>query len=94
MDTLKSKAVVLRGIEEYGVEEVTVDPPKAGEVRIKMAATGVCGSDLSAITAGIPVIYPLVLGHEGAGIVESVANSVSNLEAGDHVALSFVPSCG
>ncbi len=94
MSVLKSKAVILRGVGEYGVEEVTVDPPKAGEVRVKMAATGVCGSDLSAINANLAVIYPLVLGHEGAGVVESVGEGVTHLEPGDHVALSFVPFCG
>lgn len=88
------KAVVAHGLNDYGVEEVTLDPPKAGEVLIKMKATGICHSDLSVINGTIPVPFPMVLGHEGAGVVEELGEGVTNVAVGDHVALSFVPHCG
>jgi S-(hydroxymethyl)glutathione dehydrogenase/alcohol dehydrogenase len=88
------KAVVAHGLNDYSVEDVTLDPPKANEVLVKMKATGVCHSDLSVINGTIPVAFPMVLGHEGAGIVEQVGANVTNVEEGDHVTLSFVPNCG
>jgi S-(hydroxymethyl)glutathione dehydrogenase/alcohol dehydrogenase len=88
------KAVVVNAIKEYSVEEVTLDPPKAGELLVKMKATGVCRSDLSVINGTIPMQTPIVIGHEGAGIVEEVGEGVTQFEIGDHVVLSFVPFCG
>ncbi len=88
------KAVVARGLNDYAVEEVTLDPPKADEVLVKIKATGICHSDLSVINGTIPVAFPMVLGHEGAGVVEEVGENVTNVVPGDHVALSFVPNCG
>ncbi len=90
----KMKAVVARGLNDYAVEEVTLDPPKAHEVLIKMKATGICHSDLSVINGTIPVAFPMILGHEGAGVVEEVGEGVTNVKPGDAVALSFVPNCG
>jgi S-(hydroxymethyl)glutathione dehydrogenase/alcohol dehydrogenase len=89
-----AKAVVVRGLNEYSVEEVTVDPPKAGEIKVKMKATGVCHSDLSMINGTIPCTMPVVIGHEGAGIVEELGDGVTQFEVGDHVVLSFIPFCG
>lgn len=89
-----SKAVVVRALNEYAVEEVTVDPPKAGEIKVKMKATGVCHSDLSMINGTIPASMPVVIGHEGAGIVEELGEGVTQFEVGDHVVLSFIPFCG
>ncbi|MBV1877616.1 MAG: Zn-dependent alcohol dehydrogenase [Pseudomonadales bacterium] len=91
---IKMKAVVTRGLNEYAVEEVTLDPPKAGEVLVKILATGVCHSDLSVINGTIPVAFPMVLGHEGAGVVEELGEGVTKFAVGDHVVLSFVPNCG
>lgn len=88
------KAVVFRGEGKFGVEEVTLDPPKAGEVKIKMGATGVCHSDLSVINGVLPLPSPMVLGHEGAGTVAELGEGVTGLEVGDHVVLSFIPQCG
>lgn len=88
------KAVVARGLNDYAVEEVTLDPPKADEVLVKIKATGICHSDLSVINGTIPVAFPMVLGHEGAGIVEEVGANVTNVAPGDHVTMSFVPNCG
>ena len=88
------KAVVCTGLNQISVEDVTLDPPKAGEVRVKMAATGVCHSDLSATNGTIPMGLPVVLGHEGAGTIMEVGAGVTNVAPGDSVILTFVPNCG
>ena len=76
------------------IEPVTVDGPKRGEVMVKLGACGVCHSDLSAITGTIALPLPLVLGHEGAGVVEEAGEGVSGLMKGDHVIFSFIYMCG
>ncbi len=88
------KALITRDVDQYGVEEVTLDGPKAGELRIKMGATGVCHSDLSVINGTLPLGKPMVLGHEGAGVVSEIGEGVLGFEVGDHVVLSFAPACG
>jgi S-(hydroxymethyl)glutathione dehydrogenase / alcohol dehydrogenase len=88
------KAVVVHELNRIAVEQVELDPPKAGEVKIKMAAAGVCHSDLSVINGTIPHPLPAVLGHEGAGVVEQVGEGVTHVKPGDHVIMSFVPNCG
>jgi len=88
------KAVVTSENDKFAVEEVTLDPPKAGELKIKMAATGVCRSDLSVINGSLPLPKPLVLGHEGAGVVDEVGEGVAGFAVGDPVVLSFNPACG
>jgi S-(hydroxymethyl)glutathione dehydrogenase / alcohol dehydrogenase len=88
------KAVVCTGLNQISVEDVVLDPPKAGEVKVKMTATGVCHSDLSATNGTIPMAPPLVLGHEGAGTVVEVGAGVTNVAPGDSVILTFVPNCG
>jgi S-(hydroxymethyl)glutathione dehydrogenase/alcohol dehydrogenase len=88
------KALVYTEATKYSVEEVRLDAPKAGELKIKMAATGVCRSDLSVIKGVIPLPAPMILGHEGAGTVEEIGEGVSGFETGDPVVLSFVPACG
>jgi len=91
----KAKAAVCRSHNEaVVVEQITVDPPKRGEATVKLAACGVCHSDLSAITGTIALPLPLVLGHEGAGVVEAVGEDVSGLAKGDHVVFSFIYMCG
>jgi len=76
------------------VEEVDLDEPKRGEVRVRMAASGVCHSDLSVITGIMPAKLPCVLGHEGAGIVERLGEGVEHLKEGDRVMLAWVTPCG
>ena len=76
------------------VEDVDVDPPRAGEVAIRMAASGVCHSDLHVVDGIHPHPRPAILGHEGAGVVEAVGPGVTGLAAGDHVILSWLPHCG
>lgn len=88
------KALVTTENEKYSVEEVSLDPPKAGEIKIKMKATGVCRSDLSVINGTLPLPKPMVLGHEGAGVVDEIGEGVTGFEVGDHIVLSFVPNCG
>ena len=91
----KSKAVLCRELNQpIVVEEIFVDPPKRGEVTVKIAACGVCHSDLSAVNGTIPLPPPLVLGHEGAGEVVEVGEGVTTLATGDHVVSSFIYMCG
>jgi S-(hydroxymethyl)glutathione dehydrogenase/alcohol dehydrogenase len=75
------------------VEEVTLDRPGSGEVRVRIQACGVCHSDLSVIHGVLRSKLPCVLGHEGAGIVEEVGEGVTELKPGDKVVLSWVMSC-
>jgi len=88
------KAVVTTDVDKFSVEEVLLDPPKAGEVKVKIAACGVCHSDLSVINGKLPLPKPMFLGHEGAGVIEELGEGVTGYEVGDHVILSFVPACG
>jgi S-(hydroxymethyl)glutathione dehydrogenase/alcohol dehydrogenase len=76
------------------VETITVDSPQRGEVTIRIAACGVCHSDLSATNGTIPLPPPLVLGHEAAGEVVEVGEGVASLKVGDHVVSSFIYMCG
>ena len=68
--------------------------PGPGEVRVRLHASGVCHSDQTAIDGTAPTRCPAVLGHEGAGVVEAVGPGVTRVAVGDHVALSWTPSCG
>jgi Zn-dependent alcohol dehydrogenase len=76
------------------VETISVDGPKRGEVMVKMAACGVCHSDLSATNGTIALPPPLILGHEAAGEVIEVGEGVSGFAVGDHVVTSFIYMCG
>ena len=76
------------------VIEVDLAPPGPGEVLLRMRAAGLCHSDLSVIDGNRPRPLPMVLGHEGAGVVEEVGPGVADLAVGDHVVTTFVPSCG
>ena len=76
------------------VETLELDAPGPGEVLVKIAAAGLCHSDLSIINGDRPRPLPMALGHEAAGIVEEIGSGVVDLKRGDHVALAFVPSCG
>jgi alcohol dehydrogenase len=100
---MRIQAAVLRqpGLEPpYAVSkpleitELDLSPPGRGEVLVKMAAAGLCHSDLSVIDGSRPRPVPMALGHEAAAVVEQVGEGVTDLEAGDHVVLVFVPSCG
>ena len=77
------------------LEDIELEPPRAGEVRVRMVASGVCHSCLHAADGSWQnVPMPIVLGDEGAGVVEAAGPSVNTLKAGDHVILSWAPTCG
>ena len=76
------------------IAEIELDPPGPGEVLVKIAAAGLCHSDLSVIEGNRPRPMPMALGHEAAGVVEALGPGVDDLQVGDHVVMVFVPSCG
>lgn len=89
------KAVVFRDPEtRVAVTEVELAAPKAGEVRVKIAAAGVCHSDLHVKRGEWTAPAPMVMGHEGSGVVTELGEGVTSLAVGDHVVLSWVPPCG
>jgi alcohol dehydrogenase (nicotinoprotein) len=87
-------AVLYKPGEPIRVEEIELDPPKTHEVQVKMVAAGICHSDYHIVSGELPGYLPMALGHEGAGIVEEIGPGVTNCKPGDHVVLSFIPSCG
>ena len=77
------------------IEQIQVEPPKAHEIRIKILATAVCHTDAYTLGGHDPEgVFPCVLGHEGAGIVESVGEGVTSVQPGDHVVPLYIPQCG
>jgi S-(hydroxymethyl)glutathione dehydrogenase/alcohol dehydrogenase len=93
--TSSCEAAVLLGADRpVSVEEVKVRDPGPGEVRVAIKAAGLCHSDLSVIDGSIPYPVPVVLGHEGAGVVESVGAQVTSVREGDAVILSTLAHCG
>ena len=94
---MSTKAAIIREPKQDGWEVVEVDlgDPRAGEVQIKLAASGLCHSDEHLLTGDLQFeTYPIIGGHEGAGVVTKVGEGVMGLEEGDHVVLAFIPACG
>jgi S-(hydroxymethyl)glutathione dehydrogenase/alcohol dehydrogenase len=92
---VKARAAILWELNQpWSVEDVELDDPEPDEVLVKMAASGLCHSDEHLVTGDIPIALPAVGGHEGSGIVEQVGSRVTTLQRGDHVVMSFIPSCG
>jgi NDMA-dependent alcohol dehydrogenase len=104
---MKSRAAILHDVGgPWSVEEFQLDPPRAGEVLVQMAAAGLCHSDDHILKGdmaapnevlramGLPTMFPTVGGHEGSGIVREVGDGVTDFEPGDHVVTSFVAVCG
>src|ERR1700720_2392717 len=106
---MKCRAAVLRGVGmDWEISEVDLDPPRNGEVLVRMAVAGICHSDDHLFTGDVvptpevlaasgqpaPDWFPLLGGHEGAGVVAEVGRGVTTVQPGDHVALSFIPACG
>jgi NDMA-dependent alcohol dehydrogenase len=104
---MKSRAAVVHGVgQEWQIEEIEVDPPKAGELIVEWKVAGMCHSDEHVLTGdlvppvevwpdlGIESMFPMIGGHEGAGVVAEVGPGVTSVQPGDHVSASFVPSCG
>ncbi|WP_370979062.1 S-(hydroxymethyl)glutathione dehydrogenase/class III alcohol dehydrogenase [Agaribacterium sp. ZY112] len=93
---MKSRAAVAFGAgKPLEIVEVDVAPPKAGEVLVRLVATGVCHTDAFTLSGEDPEgIFPSILGHEGAGVVEAIGEGVSSLAVGDHVIPLYTPECG
>jgi S-(hydroxymethyl)glutathione dehydrogenase/alcohol dehydrogenase len=92
---MQARAAVLWGLnEEWQIEDVELDDPEPEEVLVRMGAAGLCHSDEHIVTGDIPMALPAVGGHEGAGVVEKVGSRVTSVVPGDHVVMSFIPSCG
>lgn len=100
---MKIRAAVLDSIATPGpyaetlplqVQELELDPPGSDELLVRIMAAGICHSDLSVIDGSRPRPVPLALGHEAAGVVEAIGAGVRDVHTGDHVVLTFVPSCG
>ena len=92
---MKVKAAVFyeEGVP-FQVEELDLAEPRQGEVLVKIAAAGVCHSDWHLMTGATKHPLPVVPGHEGAGVVQSVGQGVTTIKPGDHVALNWAPNCG
>lgn len=100
---MKVKAAVLRAMgaeapyarsKPLSIEEIELAAPGPGEVLVRIAAAGLCHSDLSVINGSRPRPMPMALGHEAAGIVTELGEGIDDLEVGDHVVMVFMPSCG
>lgn len=93
---MKTKGALIREHNQpWQIEEIEIGEPHAHEIKIRMEAAGMCHSDHHLVTGGIPMAgFPILGGHEGAGVVDAVGEGVTDFEVGDHVVLSFIPSCG
>ena len=88
-------AVAWEANKPLSIEEVDLEPPREGEVLVRMVATGVCHTDAYTLSGADPEgLFPAILGHEGGGIVEDVGSGVTTLKKGDHVIPLYVPECG
>jgi NDMA-dependent alcohol dehydrogenase len=91
---VKTRAAVVRGAgEQWEVTELDLDEPKAHEVLVRVMVCGLCHSD-EHVREGGPYRYPMIGGHEGAGIIEKVGPSVTRVREGDHICTSWIPVCG
>jgi Zn-dependent alcohol dehydrogenase len=92
---MRITAAVLHDVNKpYSIETVELDPPRRGEVLVKVGAAGVCRSDLHFQKGEATIALPAVLGHEGSGTVVAIGEGVTLVKPGDRVILSFVPNCG
>jgi S-(hydroxymethyl)glutathione dehydrogenase/alcohol dehydrogenase len=104
---MRSRAAIIHGVgQDWTIEEIEVDEPKAGEVLVAWKFAGMCHSDEHLVTGdmvppeemwpmmGITSFFPMIGGHEGAGVIEAVGPGVTSVAVGDHVSASFIPACG
>ena len=93
---MKSRAAVAwEAGKPLSIEQVDVAGPKAGEVLVRIVATGVCHTDAFTLSGADPEgLFPVILGHEGGGIVEEIGPGVTSLKVGDHVIPLYTPECG
>jgi S-(hydroxymethyl)glutathione dehydrogenase/alcohol dehydrogenase len=90
-----AKGAVLRGVNQpFTIEELEWDDPGDDEVGVRVTTCGVCHSDYHTVNGNEPVEFPILTGHEGTGIVEKVGRNVTRIKEGDHVVMSWMPSCG
>lgn len=90
-----TRAAVLWNIgDDWKIEQVELDDPRETDVLVKMRVAGMCHSDEHAVTGDLPLGLPVIGGHEGAGVVVEVGDKVTTVKPGDHVSMSFIPSCG
>ncbi len=88
-------AVAWEANKPLSIEEVDLEAPKKGEVLVKLVATGVCHTDAFTLSGADPEgVFPVILGHEGGGIVEEIGEGVTSLKPGDHVIPLYIPECG
>ena len=87
-------AVVWETNTPFAIETLDLEPPRAGEVLVKLAAAGVCRSDWNVLIGDTKHPLPVVTGHEGAGVVQEVGAGVTHVKPGDRVALNWAPACG
>ena len=90
---MKIQAAIARSLNHLTVETIELDPPKAHEVLVRIKAAGVCHSDLHTLRGELRATPPIVLGHEGAGIIESVGSAVTRFQAGQRVMINWLPAC-
>ena len=90
---MRIRAALAREVGRLTTEEVELDPPKETEVLVRMRAAGVCHSDLHTYRGELRVTPPIVLGHEGAGVVEAVGRQVGRVKPGDRVLVNWLPAC-
>ncbi len=92
---MKTRAAVIYAPgEPMRIEEVELDPPHEHEVQVRMVAAGICHSDYHVVSGELRTYLPMALGHEGAGVIEAIGPGVTTCKVGDHVVLSFIPTCG
>jgi Zn-dependent alcohol dehydrogenase len=92
---VKFDAAVMHAVNApLAIEEVELAPLAPDDVLVRIRATGLCHTDLEAMQGSLVYPMPIVLGHEGAGVVEAVGSNVTELQAGDHVVCSWNPHCG
>lgn len=92
--TVQIRAAVARGPgQDLSIETITLDAPRPDEILVRVVATGVCHTDLVVMAGHLPTPMPVVLGHEGSGVVERVGSAVKKVKVGDHVVMTF-NSCG
>jgi Zn-dependent alcohol dehydrogenase len=91
----KTRAAVCTELgQPLEVMDLRLDPPRAGEVAVRIAAAGVCASDVSVLKGDLPGPRPIVLGHEAAGVVTDIGDGVTSVAVGDHVVVTAMPQCG
>jgi S-(hydroxymethyl)glutathione dehydrogenase/alcohol dehydrogenase len=93
---LKTKGALVWELNEpWSVDEIEIGDPRRGEVTVQLETAGLCHSDHHLMTGDFPIpSYPVLGGHEGAGIITEIGEGVEHLAVGDHVVMSFIPSCG